>query len=386
MVFCNKPWREIHYYSSGVVGSCCRKPAGPHLLGALTDDPLEVWGGERFNHLRKLVQEDKVWEAGCGTCVDLSCDVVKESFPVVREEHGFPQHVFLQLSYLCNLHCSHCCQGKERRESPVVMQEFPVSVFKRVYDAFFQDALNFIFIGGEALANPNFPKLLAVMHPGENPGCRVNVVTNGLLLRDNLPLFTRFPNFNIHVSVDAANEPVYRRIRGASWRRLRMNLEAYRCWADRNGLEWSMILNFLLMHSNIHQVPKMLDLAEELGAEASFGMVYGCFKHENLFLYRELRDTAWETAIDMGVEKLRWKDELWARNAVKNLLGAKHYLLQPGVSIHDSDSKAVDYWNHQVCSRNGVVFKPERLRRAAHLLREGKVKHLAKRVLARVIS
>ena len=385
--FCNKPWREIHYYSSGEVGTCCREATGSHLLGHVSDDPLAIWRGMSFRKLRGVIEAGDVWEAGCGTCVDLSLDVVNECFEGESRESGMPQRVYFQLSYLCNMNCSHCSQAKARVSDPKVMQKFPLDCFKRIYGCFFPYALNWVFVGGEVLANPNFFALLDLMNPEDNPHCRLNIVTNGHLLRDALPSLQKFNKVNLHVSVDAASEETYRVVRGASWRMLLLNVRAYRAWAERCDLDWTMIFNFLLMRSNIHEVPEMIRLAMREDAEASFGLIFGHFRRENLFLYRELRDAVgWRKSLYEGIKLLEGMPEaLWVVNALKSLRGVYHYLSLPCGSLEWSDHRVRRLWDQTVCGLNGCEYKEEYpVRKGVHLIRQGRWGHLARRVLEKV--
>jgi len=405
--FCNKPWREIHFYNRGDVGTCCREPVGTHNLGRVSDDPRSVWFGKKFERLRRLILEGNKEEAGCSQCVDLSLGVVNDCFEepnsaglsdtanfnyrwaldshYVKVQH-YPLRVFFQLSYLCNMACPHCSQTRQRLTDPEVLKPFPIERFKKIYKAFFKSALSWVFVGGEVLVNRNFYKLLEVMDPNENPSCALNIVTNGQLLDKAILKLRRFPKVQLHISVDAASRKTYKAVRGGDWDRLVRNLRLFLSYGKERGLDWSVIVNNLLMKSNIHEVPEMVKFAYREGVEASFGLIYGCFKDENIFVYPELLEgIEWLEAINKGEKLLHTPDraDLWVVNALLTLEGVKHYLSHPFVeALSLPDYQALRLWHKKVCELNDCSYKPSySVGKAFSLLREGKLGYLIKRVV-----
>lgn len=403
--FCNKPWREIHFYNRGDVGTCCREPVGAHSLGRASDDPRSVWFGKKFERLRRLILEGKKEGAGCSWCVDLSLGVVNECFDeprldlfpsiysnyclalnsqTARVQHH-PLRVYFQLSYLCNMTCPHCSQTRQRLNDPEVLKPFPLGQFKKIYKAFFKSALSWVFVGGEVLANLNFYKLLEGMDPNDNPACTLNIVTNGQLLDKAILKLRRFPKVQLHISVDAATRKTYKAVRGSNWDKLVRNLRLFLSYGRERGLDWSIIVNNLLMKSNIHEVPKMVKFAYREGVEASFGIIYGCFKDENIFVYPELLEgIKWLEAINKGEKLLHSPDRanLWVVNALLMLEGVKYYLSQPSIeALSLPDYQALRLWHKKVCELNNCSYKPSySVGKAFSLLRERKLGYLIKRV------
>jgi radical SAM protein with 4Fe4S-binding SPASM domain len=115
-----------------------------------------------------------------------------------------------------------------------------------------------------------FLELLAITKRYEIPS--VYITTNGLLLNpDLIDKIVRFHYLTwITVSIDAATRSTYERIRvGGSFDKLIANVREINRAKQRSGSDEPLIgLNFVLMRSNIRELPAVVRLAHELQADS----------------------------------------------------------------------------------------------------------------------
>jgi short-subunit dehydrogenase/MoaA/NifB/PqqE/SkfB family radical SAM enzyme len=112
--------------------------------------------------------------------------------------------------------------------------------------------------GGEALMNPNLPSWIAEAH---DAGCETGFLSNGLLLTGERARDLMNAGIDwIALSIDGATAEVYDAIRkGARFERLIGNLEALS--SLKTGGRPRLIINFVMMSDNIHQLGDMVQLA-----------------------------------------------------------------------------------------------------------------------------
>jgi len=153
--------------------------------------------------------------------------------------------------------------------------------------------------GGEPLLQPKLADWISEAHAA---GCETGFLSNGLLL-DNEKLqriLEAGPDW-ICISLDAADAALYERIRvGSNFDRVIANLAALT--RLRNGQNPKIMINFVLMDLNFHQVEDMVRLASQLGVDqlnfkqcevirGESGKGHGLFAAEETRKIRRLKKT-----------------------------------------------------------------------------------------------
>lgn len=223
-----------------------------------------------------------------------------------------PVHVYLQVASACNLDC-YMCSEHNRPESERHgrgLRSMSPEVFAKVESEIFPwSSRTYIGVGGEPTIIPGFADFV---RRAAQAGQEIHLVTNG----------TRFENGDIaevvardvaqlFVSMDAATPATYERIRrGAHWDRTikgMRRLRDLRARAENGGCR--LTLSFVLMRSNVRELPAFVDLAHELNA----GTVHAQHvipvneegRVESLFadmdLYRDVRADAQRRADELGI-------------------------------------------------------------------------------------
>lgn len=225
-----------------------------------------------------------------------------------------PLSVEIDLTNQCNLRCVMChfsdAQVHRRRRQDIAVEEF-ARIAAQVFPLC--QLLNLSF-GTEPLLHHHFCDLLAITRRYEIPG--VYAVTNGLLLDE--PLAERIIGAagldSLTISIDAATAATYERIRtGGCFNRLLANIQTFNRLKDRLGANRPVLdFNFVLMRSNIAELPAVVRLAHSLNVRrvtaihmVPYRFAAGDTRAESLFEHqalcdRMLKETA-ELAGKLGV-------------------------------------------------------------------------------------
>jgi MoaA/NifB/PqqE/SkfB family radical SAM enzyme len=231
-----------------------------------------------------------------------------------------PYRLFqVEPSLKCNLACVMCPWGKLHSEAGLM-----------AWDTFARIAANFRLAqevdltgGGEPATHPRLADMVRV---AKEAGCEVGFSTNGTLLNSDLAeTLVSLGQDWISFSIDAATAETYERIRqGAQFEAVMRNVEALRDMkAARRSQTPKMMLVFVMMHENFHEVPAYVDLAHELGVEQII------FKNLDVILKedddkRRLFSHAGrpEANLDQAIAEARQRAGKWG-------IGLRLYALQP---------------------------------------------------------
>ena len=118
--------------------------------------------------------------------------------------------------------------------------------------------------GGEPLLQPYLTDWMAEAH---GAGCETGILTNGTLLTENKARALLDAGVDwVCVSMDGATAGVYEKIRvGANFERVCENLKRF-C-RMRTGKPVKIMINFVMMPVNFHQVTDIVNLAGDLGVD-----------------------------------------------------------------------------------------------------------------------
>lgn len=171
----------------------------------------------------------------------------------------------IQITSRCNLHCPHCT--KNAFSSEWVDGDMDLATYQAVAAAFPYLKQVYIDAWGEPLLHPDFWEMVAMARAA---GCSVGVTTNGTLIDGEVARRLASEVEVVGISLDGATAATYESIRhGAKFadvvERVRALTTARKRFGSR-GLPLVSLL-FLKTRRNIHELPAILDLAAELGAD-----------------------------------------------------------------------------------------------------------------------
>jgi MoaA/NifB/PqqE/SkfB family radical SAM enzyme len=170
----------------------------------------------------------------------------------------------IQITSRCNLRCPHCTKNvfsDEWLDGDMEMETY--RTLSRAFPSLKQVYIN---AWGEPLLHPDFWEMVRI---GREAGCTVGTTTNGTLIDRDMARRLAGELDVVGISVDGATAATYEGIRrGAKFDQVIAGVR--RLVAAKRELRSDgyplVSLLFLKNRRNIHELPTMVDLAEELGA------------------------------------------------------------------------------------------------------------------------
>lgn len=191
---------------------------------------------------------------------------ILENGLVLSNHNKHLKRVYVEPTNACNLDCRTCMRNVWEEPSGWMT----IDTFERIIQGI--DALSpkpEIFFGGygEPLAHPEFRKMVGM---ARSAGVDVELITNGILLDEEMAVCLTESGVNrVWVSIDGASPEGYADVRlGAELPLVIGNLN--RLIEIRNRSRWRLPklgLAFVAMKRNIAELPQVVELARQLGAD-----------------------------------------------------------------------------------------------------------------------
>jgi len=170
----------------------------------------------------------------------------------------------------CNLNCVMC--GNVPNRTRANQHVMPIELFQKNLVSAFGLVQDFSYgCYFEPTMTPYFPEALAAISGQLQPGVRGSMTTNGTLFTDaNIKAIVDSDIFHrVRVSIDAASEELFDRIRkGARFNRVIANIKNLVAYAREQNSVLKVEFNFTKMRGNIHELPAVISLAKDCGADS----------------------------------------------------------------------------------------------------------------------
>lgn len=184
------------------------------------------------------------------------------------EEHPTPWLVSLELTERCNLRCAHCYVNRPAGDDEVRRKEMPLGEWQGILDQVADAGTLWLFVtGGEPLLRPDFAEFYLY---AKRKGLHVILFTNGTLLTPDLAdLLAEYPPWETEITLYGATAGTYERVTGVpgSYARCRRGIDLLL----ERGL--SLNLKTVALTLNVHEVPAMQRLADDLGVRFRYDPV-----------------------------------------------------------------------------------------------------------------
>lgn len=169
----------------------------------------------------------------------------------------------VESSIACNLNCIMCPWEQTRKavgKRGIMAPEIWESIKPYLKDVHSIDFTG----GGEPLLQPKLAEWIA---DAKDAGCETGILTNGVLLNKETAKKLMDAGLDwICVSMDGATADIYESVRkGSSFDKVSENLKNIS--TTRRGKIPKLMINFVLMPINFHQVEDMIRLAADLGVD-----------------------------------------------------------------------------------------------------------------------
>lgn len=223
-----------------------------------------------------------------------------------------PLDVEMDVTNACNLRCVMCyfCDPHihNRPRKDISLEQFQ-SIAEEIFP--FTRSLSLSF-STEALMHRRFCDLIDIAAASKVPKLFMN--TNGTLISERISEHLVRTGFSVvSISLDAATKETYERIRiGARFEQVMSNIETLnRIKKDQGSFLPRLVFSFVLMRSNIHELPAFIRLVHRLKGEQIHLMHMVPYKRldmdgESLFLEKErnnrMLSEARSTARECGIQ------------------------------------------------------------------------------------
>ncbi len=184
-----------------------------------------------------------------------------------------PDEVSLQLTYRCNLRCSHCYQWNEqgffRDFSPSRQKtELDIEIVERVLAATATNRAKLFLWGGEPLMHSKFGEVAKLLQQYPRT---VNMCTNGLLFQRKLDdLLTIGEHLNLLVSLDGLGDD-HDELRGkGTFTRTLRNIEMMLEHKRTGRFDGEISLSCMVSHVNVGKMYEFMEWAEGVGVNTVY--------------------------------------------------------------------------------------------------------------------
>lgn len=268
---CHAPHNSLRFSLSGNIYSCCYNRY--HSLGKYPEVSIrQAWDGMKVNELRNKIAKNDLL-LGCHAC---NTKLMNKNFYSVgariyddyKVSKRGPTLMEFEISNICNLECI-MCNGENSsliRKNREKGEPYPI-----MYDEVFIDQLKeFIpylhearFVGGEPFLSSLYFKIWEkIIHL--NPKTKINILTNGTILNEQI--LNLYKNNNVHISfsIDSINKVTYEKIRiNARYEDVMQNFQTI--YQLSKKLKKEISVNICPIRLNMWEIPKMIQYYSELG-------------------------------------------------------------------------------------------------------------------------
>ena len=246
-----------------------------------------------------------------------------------------PQSISFSPTLRCTNRCRMCDihEVMEIMGRPAIVREMPDALFNELSDLLPTTRM-LALTGGEPLVSRRMRQILMKFAADRYPDGAVTLTTNGQLLNEKLLRdlsATRIRLF--YVSLNAADDAMYEYISGirGGFTRVRNHLRMLIDMAPRMAGRPGVVVSFVVMRSNFHQLPAFLDFASGLGTGIRLLPIERDRLGESFFTdeetLRAVRDML-ATEVMPGIARLPWgyrTEILKLRSVVESRLARREF-------------------------------------------------------------
>lgn len=172
---------------------------------------------------------------------------------------GFPIHPIWEVTAACNLECRHCHAGAGKHHAAELSTEEGKKLLRDI--ASVPEFRMLVFTGGEPLVRPD---ILELVEYASALGLKVAIATNGTLIDTQMARRLKQAGVcDLAIGLDAATPDLHDFIRNAPGTYERTLRGIHACREAGMCLQ----INVTVMKHNYKEIPKILDLADELEAQ-----------------------------------------------------------------------------------------------------------------------
>lgn len=188
---------------------------------------------------------------------------------------SYPRILQVFVTNKCNLRCFMCDENNHNSNYEISDKNLELSLEIIPY-------LQYLLIrGGEIFLSK---KTNIIIDKAINENVDIEIITNGLLLKEDILKKILDKNINLMISIDSQNKENYESIRGlGNFDKLLQVLELIKKLRTKNS-KCILTLNMVVMKRNYTEIEKMLEFACKYGFDkVTLNSIAGSFPDENIF-------------------------------------------------------------------------------------------------------
>ncbi len=278
--FCSKPFEWLEAKNDGNAYLCCSAWLPVSVGNLHREDPQTVWTSKLARQIRESVLDGSYAFCSAKRCPELIGKALPAaktiSDPRLQEILRTRDTVVaegaktINASYdrTCNLACPSCRTEVLSANEP---ERVRAEALQNRLLRWNPEGLHTLYLtgSGDPFASPLFRKLLLSLDPSAYPNLRLRLHTNGLLFTPELwKGMERIHSIidTIEVSIDAATDPTYRKLRrGGEMALLRQRLEFLK-GVRGEGHVRTLLFSFVVQADNYAEMPEFVALGDRYGA------------------------------------------------------------------------------------------------------------------------
>ena len=300
-MFCDSPFTNMTIRPDGHVFVCCAAWTNAYSLGnAFVHSFEQIWNSPRAQELRASIHDGSFRHCNAAKCGRLaegelsSPAIFEKNAKLIRNktivmETG-PEKMTLNYDPSCNLACPSC--RKELVFSSSDEIEKLVAFQRTVIDSeYFKNVKRIQATGtGDVFASKVYAHLLAEINEDKHPDVKLELRTNGILLTPKRLEEIKNTHYAIDliiISIDAATEETYEKVRGKGFNKLVENLA--HLGKVKKELGFQLEIWFVMQKENFKEIPDFVHLGKRINADKvkftrlqNWG-TYKNFDQENVF-------------------------------------------------------------------------------------------------------
>ena len=263
---CKRPFEWLYYAWFGVY-CCCSTWVKYPIGNAISSSPEECWNSVTAKLYRLSMINKTYVFCKHDACPYIGSDLMPKELEITNDKDIVPKYLTLGIDYTCNLKCSSC------RNEIIVASGNQLELRKRMIN----DIINTGWLekservelsgAGEALFSKVYKPILYDKHTTKRKS--ISLLTNANLLdREHWDkLKSVYENIRVNISIDAATEETYNKIRrGGNWSVLMKNLEMLSQLRKSEELEYIEI-RMVVQNTNYKEIIPFVKLGEKFNVD-----------------------------------------------------------------------------------------------------------------------
>lgn len=267
--FCNKPFEETFVEVGGVVYLCC-----PYLIknidiGTLQTESFKaIWNSAKA----KIIRLSIIKRSFC-FCDEQLCSHFRNTVTVCDKDIEYVNarddlaRMMISFDDSCNLKCKSCRKEYRFNEKDLRKKKALDLCVEGLKEVLPQVGLITFSGNGDPFYCSTYKKLWQHESAEKREGIRFQ--TNGLMLDEKMwkEIQTRYKDVYLYVSIDAATEETYQKVRcGGSWKVLMRNMELI-AQKKKNGEIKILELSFVVQRDNFQEMADFAAMGLKWGGD-----------------------------------------------------------------------------------------------------------------------